>query len=342
MKTEEELFTLTTPQCADSVEWCPVTGYYDVMAGGTYQLVDPKEGKPEERIGQVQLYKLDQASDGKVGLMKTGCLETDAVLDMKWCPGLLGEKPTLGVADAAGALTLYSLAEDGESLCEVEKHNVEGKSLALSLSWDESGSTNDVAVSYSDGSLRVVDAATFKQKHHVTGAHQLEAWIVLVDRHQPGLLYSGGDDCALQCWDPRHSCAQPAFKFKRHDAGVCSAHCHPVTSHVIATGGYDDCVKIWDTRNRKTPLSETEVGGGVWRLKWRPGDGGELLAACMYNGVAVLKGEDPDMGEVRSRFDAHKSIAYGADWKRGIYDGGYLMATCSFYDNKLCLWKHSC
>jgi len=341
MKTEEELFTLTTPQCADSVEWCPVTGYYDVMAGGTYQLVDPKEGKPEERVGQVQLYRLEHGPDKKVDLRKTGCLETAAVLDMKWCPGLFRGRPTIGVADAAGSLTLYSLAEDGESLREVETNKVEGKdALALSLSWDESGGTRDVAASYSDGSLQLIDAGTFQSKQQWK-AHDLEAWIVLINRHQPDVLYSGGDDCLLQCWDLRNSSSEPAFKFKRHDAGVCSAHCHPNKSHVIATGGYDDCVKIWDTRARRSPLSETHVGGGVWRLKWRPDDGEELLAACMYNGVSVLDGSDVEKGEVTSRFEAHKSIAYGVDWKRGVFDDGFLIASCSFYDNKLSLWKHS-
>ena len=44
---------------------------------------------------------------------------------------------------------------------------------------------------------------------------------------------------------------------------------------------------LWDARQLKQPLSDTTVGGGVWRLKWNS-PGTSLLAACMHNGLHVM------------------------------------------------------
>lgn len=38
----------------------------------------------------------------------------------------------------------------------------------------------------------------------------------------------------------------------------------------------------------KSPVTDTHIGGGVWRLKWSPHNGDFLLAAGMHNGFSVL------------------------------------------------------
>lgn len=106
-------------------------------------------------------------------------------------------------------------------------------------------------------------------------------------------------------------------------------------------------------------VHERDVGGGVWRIKWRrPNDaaaGGGLLAlACMHGGAVVLRLDDGDgvgaLEEV-AQYGGHQSMAYGIDWCecRGLAVGGggeeeeeasrgLFLASCSFYDHALHLW----
>ena len=38
----------------------------------------------------------------------------------------------------------------------------------------------------------------------------------------------------------------------------------------------------------RSPVAETELGGGVWRIKWDPVDANYILTATMYNGFHVV------------------------------------------------------
>lgn len=117
----------------------------------------------------------------------------------------------------------------------------------------------------------------------------------------------------------------------------------------------NDRLRLWDRRKALRPVltQEIDVGGGVWRIKWREptaGDaGGErlLALACMHAGAAVLRFGVEDRGvlaagELVSRHTGHQSMAYGIDWCRpgcGTDDNAsMLLASCSFYDHALHLW----
>ncbi len=43
-------------------------------------------------------------------------------------------------------------------------------------------------------------------------AHELEAWAVAHDAHNPSVVYSGGDDSVFQGWDIRQGVEQPMFR----------------------------------------------------------------------------------------------------------------------------------
>jgi len=343
---------------ADSVEWCPLPKHENILAGGTYQLKEATETEAASRFGRIQLYGLISRDEIKVE--KHSAVATDGILDMKWSkrPLFKNEIAVLATADAVGKLNLYALTDDGKSLtqrCSATPTDESG--IALSLDWNDSNEASRqqqptrITVSYANGSIgvfKVTDESetTCLSNELLWKAHDFEAWITMFNAWDDNIVYSGGDDCLLKGWDTRTS--TQIFVNRTHSAGVCSMHCHPTREHIIATGSYDEHVRIWDSRCiRRTPLSETHVGGGVWRLKWRPGDGERLLAACMHNGFSVLDCRDISSGgqEILKRFERHESLAYGADWCFSSSDDDSdkelladVVASCSFYDHKLCVW----
>lgn len=110
---------------------------------------------------------------------------------------------------------------------------------------------------------------------------------------------------------------------------------------------YDEKLRLWDLRSTKKPVSETNLNGGIWRLKWDPFKQNHLLAACMYGGFRLVKYDDSQGISVVGEFHEHESIAYGCDWsylspselsKKNIYqdnNNAHLVGTCSFYDHLL-------
>lgn len=118
---------------------------------------------------------------------------------------------------------------------------------------------------------------------------------------------------------------------------------------------YDNSVRLFDVRKPMTPLTQADVGGGAWRVKWHPSASrkDDLLVACMHDGFKIVKfnnlgslqtnATNEEVGwEVVKRFDAHESLAYGVDWSydtlTGQEDVQTLIASASFYDHALHSW----
>ncbi|XP_013883966.1 diphthine methyltransferase isoform X1 [Austrofundulus limnaeus] len=322
-----------TELSADTVEWCPVASYHNVLACGTYQL--QKEGGDEDaapsRTGRLYLFEFCQEGVSRPPLTELQRTDTAAILDLKWCHIPIAERPVLGMATATGELQMFTLSdsqEGGRGLQTLCSCQVGAERLALSLDWStgrmDSSSSSDVRVTCSDsaGCISVFSLAEGAlMALSQWKAHDFEAWITAFSYWDTQLLYSGGDDCKLKGWDLRAGSSHPVFISKSHSMGVCSIHSSPHCEHILATGSYDERVLLWDSRNMKQPLTETPVGGGVWRLKWHPDQPYLLLAACMHNNFHILHCQQALEGDggscpVLSSYILHNSLAYGADWSR--------------------------
>ncbi|KAF7659023.1 hypothetical protein LDENG_00004520 [Lucifuga dentata] len=320
-----------TELSADTVEWCPVPLRHNILACGTYQLQKGPDGAGDEdatpcRIGRLYLFEFQQEGPLSPPLTQLQRMDTAAILDLKWCHVALSGKAVLGMATATGEMQLYALSDSQQDgLAALSSVEVGVDRLALSLDWSTGRmDSSDVRLVCSDSAGCVSALALADGRLSAVSqwkAHDFEAWISAFSYWDTQLIYSGGDDCKLKGWDLRISPSCPTFTSKRHSMGVCSIHSNPHREHVLATGSYDEQVLLWDGRNMQQPLSESPMGGGVWRLKWHPTHQHLLLAACMHNDFHILHCQQAlesagGACTTVASYILHNSLAYGADWSR--------------------------
>lgn len=318
-----------TGYSADTVEWCPVDPFRDMLVCGTYHLEKADEEaqtKPQTRVGKIYLFII---KNNTTDLKPLQCIETSGVLDQKWCHHMIYDNPVLAVAMSDGTLQLYQLLGETLALQLWLDYKLGEDVLAFSVDWSSNkfNAYPKLVVSDSKGRVHVLklegDSLT---RIGVWEGHSFEAWIAAFNYWNSDLFYSGGDDGIFKCYDLRTPDAAIVVN-KTHGAGVTSIRDHANIEHRLITGSYDERVRVWDTRNLKSCLAEALVDGGVWRLKWHPSRWEAVLAACMYGGIRILKVNEKVV--VSYEYYEHNSIAYGADWK---FDDGKMVATCSFYD----------
>ncbi|KAJ4421509.1 hypothetical protein N0V85_000159 [Neurospora sp. IMI 360204] len=218
--------------------------------------------------------------------------------------------------------------------------------------------------------------------------HTLEAWYVSIspslnppfsqkDKEEDDsfLLLSGGDDSALRyqvCKRTRGDAVdddesespytiealRPPVNVRGHGAGVTAIvplGLKDGESELVVTGSYDDHIRLFSIPaygfGRAVELAESNLGGGVWRLKivkeemgLLDGQGWRLtmLVSCMHAGARVVELLKSGAGKyefrVVGRFEEHKSMNYGSDCQLGA-EGTLSVVSTSFYDKLLCLWK---
>lgn len=332
---------------ADAVEFCPHDSFHNVLAASTYTL---QEGDRPSRAGSISLFDVDTDA---CRLNLTQRLETAGIFDIKWNSGFVQNMghPLLAQADADGYVRIHSLQSsdlDGSDVYGNYLKELCGKhissSMCLCIDWNPSSTS--MTVGLSDGSVSII--SMHESQLNILQdwkAHEFEVWATSFDVHQPQLVYTGSDDCKFSCWDCRDDPSNSVFQnAKVHKMGICSIAKSPSDPNIVLTGCYDEHLRVWDVRSISYPISETSIclGGGVWRVKHHPSIPGLILTACMHNGFAVVKIKD-GRAEVIETYKKHDSLAYGADWQRGVSfvagrRNSKAIATCSFYDRLLRIW----
>uniref|UniRef100_A0A182LZR2 methylated diphthine methylhydrolase n=1 Tax=Anopheles culicifacies TaxID=139723 RepID=A0A182LZR2_9DIPT len=340
----QTIVSYDTEQPADSVEWCPQEGWEDIFVCGTYQLERDQETSPANRKGRILLYRFDvEATNDSLTLLQT--IERSAVLDQKWNPRA---KHLLAVAGADGTVAIYALVEcSGQPMLEQKAtatlrgdESDDRNLLTLALDWSPDGKR--IIVSDSHGCVEMLGFDNDLLPMHGWKVHGFEAWTCAFSHHNENVVFSGGDDCFLFAHDIR-SPTEPIVKAKNktHSAGVTTLLSLPARDHALLTGSYDENVRLFDERQLKGNIAELPLQGGVWRLRSNPQrEPRKILCGCMYHNFSVVQLTPDDSFELVGEYGEHESICYGCDWQRvgeNYHTGKQIIATCSFYDHKLCI-----
>ncbi|KAI0094898.1 WD40-repeat-containing domain protein [Irpex rosettiformis] len=375
------MYAVDTEWPADSVEFCPHPDAVNILVCGTYNLekADPVTSsetaddgfqpqasqRKQLRRGKCMLFALEHTNQSAKGYTGNKLQEvaSPAVPDLKWCHRAQSERPMLVAANTEGRVSLHEYVGEECLLKQVQQIEcTTADILCLSVDWSnrryQSSLTRDLGnlvVSMSDGSVALLRPSNTSglTVTDTWRAHDFEPWIAAWNYWNTYAIYTGGDDLKMKGWDTRQGFSQPTFVNKRFDAGVTTVQSHPYVEHLLAVGSYDDKVRLFDARKPLVPLTEVNVGGGAWRVKWHPSPErrDDLLVACMHDGCKMLRFRNLTGSEISNlditvtqHFVEHKSMAYGADWSHAYSmarkdSNDSLIASCSFYDHVLHLWQ---
>ncbi|XP_045476602.1 diphthine methyltransferase [Harmonia axyridis] len=338
---------------ADSVEWCPCENFQNIFVCGNYQLLSKPEGSDKKRIGRILLFSINEDT----GLKLEQEYETAAVLDQKWCHHKIDDDILLGVVNAKAKLKIFKLEKDNKDGLKLRKIDSfkfafeDDELLILSLDWSSNkyySNEPEIVCSDSKGSVHILRWVEnhLTLKTSVVKFHEFETWIAGFYYWDSNVYFSGGDDCIFYKYDQRVG-TEAIAKNRSHEAGVTSLHSNISKEYTIASGSYDENVRIWDLRNFKCPRAEIKIPGPVWRVKWDPFTQNHLLVAGMLGGAHVIS---ENSSTIIDSFYEHENLVYGVDWcfmneksvEKYPNEGNVMVASCSFYDNLLCVAKLNC
>lgn len=300
---------------------------------GTYKL----EKETGTRHGSLDLYLYTDELT-----LKKRCPTSSAILDVKFSPF---DQNTLISVHSTGNLIIWECSGD-----LVQKHDLQlfDRDTLITSVFFSPHKADEVLVTLTLGELAIVDLQS--QNIETLQGHDLECWTGSFGEigALQNVVFTGGDDSKLIAHDLRTSLPVWSTGYSHHEAGVVSI-LSPSTKwnnsnpSQLWTGLYDDHLRVLDLRLIEGELLQglvpkvhhkENLGGGVWRLIPSPVDE-RVLSCCMYDGARIILPVD-DKFSVDKYFKAdHTSMCYGGDWA----SSGDFVATCSFYDNVVQVWK---
>ncbi|GMF14113.1 unnamed protein product [Phytophthora lilii] len=129
----------------------------------------------------------------------------------------------------------------------------------------------------------------------------------------PNKFAAAFENGIVQVWDMRKN-SQPELKFTAHKGLVLSIDWHPTDANVLASGGRDRYVKIWELGDVRQPKQTIQTIASVGRVAWRPTCVTHIAtsASLMDNSIHVWDTKRPFIPVASLK--GHSDIASGISW----------------------------
>ncbi|KAI7830969.1 WD40-repeat-containing domain protein [Kickxella alabastrina] len=228
------------------------------------------------------------------------------------------------VLDAPG-LSVYlwdASTGDVNSLCQLE-----GDAYISSVKWTADGTY--LAVGTSDGDVQIWDAESQNRIRTMSG-HQARVGVISWEKH---MLSSGCRDGSIWNHDVRVA-AHKTAELVAHSGEVCGLTWR-ADGALLASGGNDNLVNIWDARSTVPKFTKTQHTAAVKALAWSPwqlnllasGGGSYDRHVHFWNTTTTARLNSIDTGSQVT------SIQWSSEYRE-------LVTSHGFPHNHLALWSY--
>lgn len=202
-------------------------------------------------------------------------------------------------------------------------------SYICSLTFEDNGNT--LAVGDSLGQIHITDveknksiSSSFAHTSRIGSLH----W-------QENLLVSGSRDKTVRLFDVRQNVSHPIYSFAGHIQEICGLKLSP-DNNLIASGGNDNQLLLWDIRRMKLLGSLGEHEAAVKALAWCPKQRSVLVSGA---GTADRKLRIFDT----AKCEQLAKIDTGSQVCNLIFDrdGDALISTHGYSLNQMIVWNYS-